>query len=51
MLIVFAVVFFLATCSIIYVLFPSTCFTKGVKILKHLYTIRTLKKKEYKSIS
>lgn len=48
MIVFFGVVFFLATCSILYVLFPSTCFKKGYKILKHMYIIRKVKKKNIK---
>ena len=48
MVLVFAIVFILATCSILYVLFPADCIKKGAKIIKHLYSVRAFKKKRIK---
>lgn len=46
MIVVLGVVFFLATCSILFVLFPPvSCFKKGYQIIKHIYTLKTIKKK------
>lgn len=50
MLIVFAVVFFLATLSILYVLFPYH-FEKFFNYFKKLCLIRIIKKKGHESIS
>lgn len=44
MVIIFLMVFFLAVCSILYVLFSPVNFSKYLKIIKHNYTIRTIRK-------